>query len=58
MRLLVLKIYEAVGTMFVPVKLRVAPTGVYESDWTPTPVIVVVPVGKSWKLVTAELDTV
>ena len=51
---LVLKMYEDPTPMFVPAKLSVALNGVYESDCAPTLVIVVVPVGISWKLVTAE----
>ena len=44
--------------MFVPTKFRVAPTGVRESVWIPTLVIVVVPVGIRWKFDTAEFENV
>jgi hypothetical protein len=50
--------YDEPAVKFVPTKLRVAPIGVYESVCTPTLVIVVVPVGKSWKFVTAEFENV
>lgn len=54
----VLNIYDPPAVIFVPTKLSVAPKGVNESVCSPTLVIVVVPVGKSWKFVTAEFENV